>query len=547
MRLFKVILADDEIQILQGMRQGIAWEEYGFEVAGLAANGKEALELVETLRPDVLISDIKMPFMDGLEMVERLQESFVQVKVILFSGFDDFEYAQKAIRYGVTDYMLKPIDFPQMEELLHKLYKQLVDEIKEKNDRKKLLEMYQESLPIMREQFLMGLARGTIPEEKIEKRMRQYKISWNGCYYCAVLFQIVSERKEMEEDTIIRLPMIRMVIERLEKVCQVSAFGYFEREALILCMEKREMIEQVLKCLNETGILAERLLQLGFFCGVGEVCENLMELEKSFQSAQEALEYSVVSEDERVLYIQDIQPRERTQDCSMQYFFMEEKRFQRLEGIIKAGKEEEIKKEIDQIFAQLEGEHFNINQCQSYILQIVVSLIKIIHQYHLEEDEAIADTGATIKKILSIQIGESLKNWLYNYCVYIHYAIRQKRIDSNSMLAQKAKNYVDIHYSDSSLSVDTMCNYLNVSASHFSIIFKKENGISFINYLTHKRIMEAIRLLQTTDEKSRVIGERVGYPEPNYFSYVFKKTMDVSPANFRKQYREKKEKESYAE
>ena len=149
MEMYKVLLVDDEPQILRGMEVGIQWENFGFEVIGTAGNGKEAWEMIQNNRPDVLISDIKMPFMDGLELVEIINKNFIKMKIILFSGFDDFEYAQKAIRFGVTDYLLKPVSMPQMEELLNRTHKEIEKEIEEKNNKQYLQQIYKENLPLL--------------------------------------------------------------------------------------------------------------------------------------------------------------------------------------------------------------------------------------------------------------------------------------------------------------------------------------------------------------------------------------------------------------
>ena len=140
-----------------------------------------------------------------------------------------------------------------------------------------------------------------------------------------------------------------------------------------------------------------------------------------------------------------------------------------------------------------------------------------------------------VMRILSLRTGEELNNWLFNYCDFTSRSIQKQQMDQNTILANKARDYVDSHFQNPDLSIETMCQTFNVSASHFSKVFREETGTSFLNYLTQCRINEAARLLTETEEKSRVIGEMVGYPEPNYFSYVFKKNRGMSPAKYRKQ------------
>ena len=125
---FSIILADDEQQILFGMKNGIDWESLGFSVVGTAQNGKEALELIEEYHPDLLISDIKIPFMDGLELSRIIHDNYINTKIILFSGWDDFEYARTAISYGVSQYLMKPIDYDEMQKLLTNIHEELEKE-----------------------------------------------------------------------------------------------------------------------------------------------------------------------------------------------------------------------------------------------------------------------------------------------------------------------------------------------------------------------------------------------------------------------------------
>lgn len=131
---FTIILADDEQQILYGMKNGIDWESLGFSVVGTAQNGKEALELIEEYHPDLLISDIKMPFMDGLELSKTIHENYINTKIILFSGWDDFEYARTAISYGVSQYIMKPIDYNEMQKLLTTMHEELEKRICRENE-----------------------------------------------------------------------------------------------------------------------------------------------------------------------------------------------------------------------------------------------------------------------------------------------------------------------------------------------------------------------------------------------------------------------------
>ena len=168
------------------------------------------------------------------------------------------------------------------------------------------------------------------------------------------------------------------------------------------------------------------------------------------------------------------------------------------------------------------------------ILEILFVISRLYKKYQITSEEEFAGSKKMAVKILSLNTGEELDNWLMNYCQLIRDLIQKKQVDNNVVLAEKAKKLVETRFKEPDLSVETVCKELHVSSSFFSKIFKQETGVTFLNYLINRRMEEAKRLLDKTDYKSHVIGEMVGYPEPNYFSYVFKKNCGVSPAKYRK-------------
>ena len=170
MEEYRVLLADDEEEIRTGISRKIDWAALGFSLVGEAGNGEEALELAEQLRPDVVLTDIKMPFLDGLELCRRLRQSLPAAKLVVFSGFDDFEYARQAVSMGVSEYILKPINAPELMEVLNKLREQLDRQRLERRDMETLRRRYEESLPILRELFYTRLLSGQLPADQVRDR-----------------------------------------------------------------------------------------------------------------------------------------------------------------------------------------------------------------------------------------------------------------------------------------------------------------------------------------------------------------------------------------
>ena len=521
---FTVILADDEPQILEGIRDSVEWEALGFHVVATALNGKELLELTETLRPDLVISDIKMPFLDGLEVAKILHENLLHIKIVLFSGWDDFEYAQLAIRYGVSEYVLKPIDFQEMQNLLKKIHRELETELEQRQNQERFAEIYQKSLPLLQEQFMIQLVKGSLTPEQVQRQQKNLSISFDANHFCVVSMKTTAEN----DDYLSQFSVTESVNEMLEQVCPFRTFRYLDKILYLLLLSVPSEMLRIQKELNEASHISKHYNQVTFSCGIGGICDKLENLPLSFSQAMEALEYSLVSAEESVTAYQDVELYENPVYLSIST--------EELELAIKLEDQKKVQQEVEKLIAQLEESHYPFNAYQSAILEIIFSLSGIFRQYHMLDDTIFSDAKRMTIKVLSLETGEQLNAWLLNYCNYIICAIHQRKVDRNSLLAQKAMEYVQQHYDNAELSVDEVCAYLHVSTSHFSNLFRKETGMSFLAFLTKKRMDEAVRLLKTTDEKSRVIGEMVGYPEPNYFSYVFKKNLGISPAKFRKEH-----------
>lgn len=182
MEYYKILLVDDELEIRDGMIQKLDWHKLGYDVAAAAENGVEALEKAEQVQPDVIMTDIRMPFMDGLEFIGKVIELRPAVKIIVFSGFDDFEYAQKAIKLGVEEYILKPVSARQLEQSLVRLKSKMDEELEQKRNIDLLRRSYEDSFPILKEQFFVSVIEGRMLPRQIEQWLNQYKLSFASRY-----------------------------------------------------------------------------------------------------------------------------------------------------------------------------------------------------------------------------------------------------------------------------------------------------------------------------------------------------------------------------
>lgn len=526
MEYYRIMIVDDEEEMRKGIIKKIDWQANGFCVVGNAENGKVALEMAEQKRPDVIFTDIKMPFMDGLEFGEKIKKIMPSVKLVILSGFDDFEYAQKAIKINVTEYILKPINSLEFLNLLKKLKKQLDNEFNEKKNTEILRKKYLESLPIIKEQFYSEILNNRLNENQIIEKSELYNINFKSKFYNTGLVQI-GESTEIEKE-LIPISVKKIIDETLFHYTDFVSLFYSDKIAIIYKFNSRNQIDDIVNGSNEICIKVKRILGISISIGIGNICNKAIDLGISIESAKSALDYQVILGKNKAIYIGDVEP-----DLSIN-IQLNEKDADNLLTAVKMGSDNAIETSINTIMSNFDDLNVSLNQYQIYMAEIITIILKMIRNYNIDMVLVFGKDIDCYSYVNQLDSLYDVKNWLIEICIKLSSLIKSKRVYSSKMLAENAKQYIYLHYNEFDLSVESLCTYLHVSPAYFSTIFKKETGMSFTTYLTNIRLEEAVKLLNTTDDKTYMIASKVGYSEPNYFSYVFKKQFGVSPSKYRK-------------
>ena len=529
MELYNVLLVDDEADVLQAMKKKIDWEALGFCLAGTAENGQEALEMAEQLHIDVVMTDIKMPYMDGLTLCKNLKQSYRNMKVIIYSGFDDFEFAREAVHLEAEEYLLKPISAGDMEAAFSKVRKKLDQEYDEYRNLNRLSEYYRKSLPAMREQLVMGILEGRIAGERARAMMETYEICLDSPFYVvAALYMDVNPREEQPQPAqLFTLSLKDMVQDYLKNRTRFFSTAFLDQVIVIFMLDEREEIDQVLYHLDQICKMGFRVLKSSVTAAVGQICANTDALHTSYEEAVNAMEYRSILGSGQVLYINDIEP------CSEENILVTEHEFQNLVHAVKLGNRDETNAAIAQIMDSIRKEPISPGQYQLLFMELLSELMKIGRAYKLHPNQIFGEHAGSWQELYRMVTVDELEGWLQEVCTNLRHVLRHERRDSAARLTEQAKAYIEEHYKESDLSADSLCRCLNVSAAYFSTIFKREVGMSFVAYLTKIRLEHALELLRTTEDKTYIIASRVGYMEPNYFSYVFKKQYGISPSKYR--------------
>lgn len=538
MRTYSVILVDDENAVRNAVARILDWKELGFEVIATAKSAGEALELAERMHPDVVLTDVKMPFMDGLALCRKLKRKQKNIKVVIFSDYKDYEYVKEAIYLGAEDYILKPIRPDELRNTFLKIKDILDEEAENKIKHDRLDGYYKKCFPKMKEQFVIGVLKGEIDgEQYIEDVNKEYKEELTAPFYVAVAFQFDAKDKKNKESLHkeqVGFSLKKMLDQKKPEGFSIYSMVYQDSVAAIILLEGKDYMNRAVWELDQLCKRAGGVLEVHVTAGIGRMVEKVSDLHDSWKGALDAAALRLFLEPDQAISITDVRLEMDKE------FAVDEQIISKLLMDIKIGEEIELKSDVDELMAQFKGKKIALYKYQIMIMEIVVGVLKLASGYHVNVEGIFGEQFDIYQEMQQFETLEEMGDWIYNLCIWLRTSIRREKKDSTKLLMDSAKQFIHENYSDATLSVKVLCNRLNVSAAYFSTVFKRETGKNFVEYLTDIRLETARELLNNTDDKTYVISAKVGYLEPNYFSYVFKKKYGIAPSKYRTEKKQKK-------
>ena len=556
--MYKLMLVDDEVDVREGLLSEIDWEMHGFVVEGTAENGREAMELIDRLSPDVVLTDISMPFMDGLALSDWIRREHPAVRIVLLSGYDEFEYAQRAIKLDIDEYILKPFDAEQIVQVIKKVKERLDVEIARRKDMELLRKHYLTSLPVLRETFLISLLSRKLPISQIVEKARGYELNLNGKQYVvsAVSLEQDPELAGAEEamtpnsstsasekgslrvsgDIDLQLFAVWNIAEELWNGQKLGKAFIYQNHVVLLTISENEDAAAVLKgtleALQDIVVQIERFLKLTVTIGVGGPVKLLTDLKYGYEDALHALDYRVIQSTQRVIYIGDVERR-----------FVNKLRFDELKEhelirCMKVGSPREMQEVIHSLFDEMTHEGASYKDFQVYVLELLTAVLKAAKDADADMEDIFGGSNLIFAQLQKLSSLSAAREWFETLCTKLMQHISSNRQHSYKQLVQQAIDYTKANFGDSELSVNQVCGHLHISAGYFSGMFKKEVKHTFVSYLMNLRMEAAKELLLTTELKSFEIAEKVGFSEPNYFSFCFKKQVGISPKEYRSRSKE---------
>lgn len=531
--MLKVFLVEDEFVVREGIKNNIDWKSNGYEFCGEASDGELAFPMIQKLKPDIVITDIKMPFMDGLELSRLIKKEFPWMEIVILSGYAEFDYAKEAISIGVAHYLTKPISGAALLEEINRLAESIEAKKEDRELREKYLNEMQENLSEDRKKLFGYMVTGSKTMAELLDMAGRIEMDISALCYNIVLLKIKSKKHEADEYSKSEVEITQRLTEELD----MQRVILFDRNTEGMALLFKADSEAELNAIQEKTISAIRdiLLEyphIAFFGGIGKPVNRLGELSVSFEAASHAfahrymednsifLDYRYVSDNRSAsqdeFVIKSVDPREVDQRKILEF--------------LKQGGVEEVVYYIEEYFNKLGENTVKSNMFRQYIVMgMYFNVVYFVEElgYSKEEIKEFSVTDGAIQTV------EGTKNYLIE--------ILSKALELRDNNAKKKYNdvvdmvigYIEEHYGDEELSLNFLASYVNFSPNHLSMLFSQQTGMSFIKYLTDYRMNKAKELLKCTNKRSVDISTEVGYKDPHYFSYCFKKNTGMTPTQYR--------------
>jgi two-component system response regulator YesN len=528
--LYSFVLVDDEPEIREGIRDTIPWEELGFRFAGACTNGNEALELAERSPPDVLMTDINMPFMDGLALSERLASLAPATKIIIISGFDDFEYARRALKLQVHDYIVKPITPGEFKETLRKVKQTLDAERAARLDLERIRRQLDESLPLMKERFLNALVQGRIKPEAATERLRYFDLpipTADSAWQCMVLdlakrksgedfdMAMMSERNFLEKDLQDRLTCV--VFQNVDDRLVVLSWG---SQATTLYREGLKAAEAIRRNLLNAG-LEDMVI------GVGEAVADFGNLHQSYTDATRALQLALLRGKTGVNAFREFGSMVGTERFSRPAWG------RAIASALRVCNLDDCRSQIEAMTEFFRSRPFPMDEYHSTLRLVLAAILQSLEDLEIPANEVFAAGTDPFAHLGQLKSLDDVGSWFRNLVERIIAFAGTRQENFAGTKVREALTYLEARYADPDLSMQTLCKDLYISTSYLSANLKRYHDKTFVEHLTDIRIRKAKELLRTTNLKTYEIAEKTGYRDAHYFSLSFRKVVNCTPTEYR--------------
>ena len=536
--MFKVMIIDDEPMIRQGIRTMVNWQELGCEVCSEALDGIDGLEKIKTCRPEIVITDIRMPEMDGLTMIKEAKELIPDSKIIILTGFRDFDYVYEALKIGAFGFILKPTKISELNSLITRAVTELRFSVDKEEEIKKLRSLFEKNIPVLREKLLYELMYGMKDKTgDIEGRMKLFNIEINRFIMLQVQCEIDGELVTLSpyDRHVYQFGIINSVEEIFSSSFKVLSIPVNDMDSVFI-LNLPDKIGDIPSVINEKcqqlQEMVTRCFNMVLTIAVSTVALSNKDIHNKFNECNQALDYKHYAGSGSIIQYGDLNSFFRYDD-----FFDLKAIQQQLMDSVKAGNVENTRESLDEIAAYFKQD---TKSSSAWVRTYFKSLLAEINNIRLsvlavdnEKNEEISNSMESLNKMIyTAEDPASLIEIMRDAAVRVTERINRYNNKSIKLIVKKAIEYIHEHYREQ-LTLNDIAAHVYVSPSYVSRMFGREVGKNFVDFLNEVRIEKAKELLSDVRYKTYEIADRVGIQDARYFSRLFKKYTGKTPTEFR--------------
>ncbi len=528
--MLRIFLVEDESAVRESLRDMVPWNQYGYALAGEAGDGEMALPLIRQTKPDVLITDIRMPFMDGLALSELVSREFPEMKIVVVSGCDDFACAQRAIDIGVERYLLKPVSRRSLLQALEEIRKKIEGEraSRDRLDRSRREEQAYEQYA--RRAFFERIVAGQLTVQQIYETAARLDIDLRAQCYAIALFSAPRERSGAGE-TRLRDALLEYFLKYPEYLLLRWSIDTY---AVLLKGAAAGMEELSRRCVEAVRErYAAYAPEADWYVAVGRPTQRLSTLPACFEEVSRLWAYRYVTPRQHVLTADTVSLLTGTggEKC-LDRLDADRADPAILDGAMGSISAQEVPRFVEEYVRGVEEALSSRAFCQYLMLSARFAAVRFAAGLGVSQQEALAPLTCLDMVGQSVTAAD-LRSYLSAILLRV-LELRDREAGGQCRgPLRQALTYIDSHFTDGPLSLNQVARAVNISPNYLSAVFSQEMGETFTEYVTGRRMELARELLRTTDKRSGEVAAAVGYRDPHYFSFLFKKTQGCTPRDYR--------------
>lgn len=525
--MLRVMIVDDERLVRDLLKACIDWTELGMSVIAESGSAAEGLELADKVKPDIIFTDICMPVMDGLEFSRRVLEKHPDIKIIILTGHDEFEYARDSIKLGLVDFLLKPIDDEEIRKTALSVKEKLLCERSRKEDYESLKKQLQQNMPYLREKFLNELVQGNVVLDTIKEKAAYFNITLPEDVFQAAVLELLTEEPGLTDEE------GRLI---LNMNCLAQLKNFFGNKPVNIFLDNRERIVilinagdiDVCECCESIKEMLVNNLNCSICIGIGNMYNDAGNLHMSYREACDALRCRFITGRNQVISFSDICPAddEHTQwDCSIMdnYCFY-----------LKSGLKDKAVELVATVFSELRSKSSSEETVRVLSCNFISNALNVLLELGINQQEVFKDGIHPFESIFKLDSLSETEAHIKEISVGVAQAAGKLHGKKIKKLIYDIREYINLSFTNPDLTLSEVARRFYINPSYLSRAFKEEIGMTFIDYLTKQRMEMSIRLLHKTDKKAYQIAAEVGINDPQYFSVCFKKYTGISVNDFKK-------------